>query len=149
MTPASNCANSRAKLRPREHTTKSRSTTKTTSINLNILSGPRRSEIYHESEFCLDGTSGGCFRSKFLIENSPFVKCHIDAQILSVQHDANGPYQLKLSGKVNVCLVGTKSYGIYPFTATYNALHCRGTISIKVPLASLPSEQQIAVILSE
>lgn len=141
--------NSRPKPRPREHTTKPRPATKTTSITLNILFGPKRSEIYHESEFCLDGTSGSCYRSKFLIENSPFVRNYVDAQVSGIQHHANGPYQLKLSGKINACLTGAKKYEIYPFTAIYNALHCCGTIRITIPLTSLPSEQQIAATSSE
>ncbi len=149
MIPASNCPSNRPKPRPREHTTKPRPATKTTSITLNILLGPKRSEIYHESEFCLDGTSGSCYRSKFLIENSPFVRNYVDAQVSGVQHHANGPYQLKLSGKINACLTGAKSYEIYPFTAIYNALHGCGTIRINIPLASLPDDQQIAATSSK
>lgn len=133
MIPVSNCPSNRPKPRPREHTTKPRSTTKTTPINLDILFGPDRSEIYHESEFCFHYDGGSLFRVKFLIEESQFFKYCGNAQVTGIQHCAKEAYRLRLTGKIIACLANAKTSEIFPFTATYDAMSHHGTIRITIP----------------
>lgn len=140
MTQPSVKPKGRTKPRAREHNaTTTNVKPSLTTLKLSIINGPDREELYHESQFCLDGTSGSTYRSKFLISESQYVRGNIGACVMCIEHVPDTTHEFKLRGTVNICLIGNRKYAVYPFSATYNAYRRSGSIRIRVPLTDLPT----------
>lgn len=116
----------------RKPSSKGKNSTK--NFTLSITNGPTRAEIYHESEFCIDGYGTRIFRSEFTIHPRPCLSSElVRTCITGVEHIHTHAYRLQLTGFINLCFADVGKYEIYPFTAFYDAEERKGHMNLRIP----------------